>query len=81
MRRRREIRGPALRFPAFRSNKVYPPALAFACHAQDDNATATALLELVNISAHSLITQPKLAQAVYDSIPDSARQQIEKRDS
>ena len=81
MRRRREIGGPALRFPAFRSNKVYSPALAFACHAQDDNATATALFEFVNIPAHSLITQQKLAQAVYDSNPDSARQQIQRLDS
>ena len=58
------------------NNAVHPGELDI----KDDQPTAMKLFELVNLIAQSMITQPKEIKAVYESLPDGARQQIEKRD-
>jgi len=47
---------------------------------KDDKATVVRLLELVNLIAEQMISQPKHVKAMFDSLPDEQRQQIERRD-
>jgi len=48
---------------------------------KDDSKTTTKLFELVNIIADTMITQPKMIDDVYDSLPDTKLDEIKKRDS
>ncbi len=47
----------------------------------DDTDTARTLFSLVNVIAASLISAPKQAKEIFDSLPQSKLEQIEKRDS
>jgi hypothetical protein len=46
---------------------------------RDDQITAEQLFKLVNFIAEKMITEPKEIKEIYDKIPDSKKQQIEKR--
>ncbi len=48
---------------------------------RDDLETATALFSLVNAIAESLISIPKRAKEIFESLPEPKRQGIEQRDS
>ncbi|RWL45259.1 MAG: DUF4145 domain-containing protein [Mesorhizobium sp.] len=48
---------------------------------KDDRATAENLFSLVNLIADALISQPKHIDAMFDDLPEGARQAIEKRDA
>ncbi len=48
---------------------------------RDDIETAKALFKLVNLIAEKMITEPKEVEEIYNSLPESKRQEIEKRDS
>lgn len=48
---------------------------------RDDIDTAKALFKLVNLIAEKMITEPKEVEEIYNSLPESKRQAIEKRDS
>jgi uncharacterized protein DUF4145 len=58
------------------NNVVHPGQIDL----KDDQSTAFTLFQLVNRIADDRITQPKLTQALYDSLPQTARDAIEKRD-
>jgi hypothetical protein len=47
---------------------------------RDDRATAEKLFGLMNLIAEIMITQPKHVTAIYESLPESARKAIQKRD-
>jgi hypothetical protein len=47
----------------------------------DNPDTAIALFNLVNIITEAMITQPKMIESLYSSLPDEKRDQIEKRDN
>ena len=47
---------------------------------RDNAETAKALFKLVNLIAEKMITEPKEVEAIYDSLPDDKKQQIEERD-
>jgi hypothetical protein len=47
---------------------------------RDKPETAVHLCQLINIIADAMITQPKLIEELYAGLPESKRQQIEKRD-
>jgi len=47
----------------------------------DDIETAKALFKLVNLIAEKIITEKKEVEEIYNSLPESKRQEIEKRDS
>ncbi|HME26603.1 MAG TPA: DUF4145 domain-containing protein [Acetobacteraceae bacterium] len=47
----------------------------------DDRDTASRLFRLVNMIADAMITQPKHVDDFYDSLPESSKLQIEKRDT
>ncbi len=48
---------------------------------RDDVETATKLCNLINIIANAMITQPKEIDALYNTLPESKRDGIEKRDN
>lgn len=48
---------------------------------KDDTDTARTLFNLVNVIAASLISAPKQAKEIFDSLPQSKLEQIEKRDA
>jgi hypothetical protein len=48
---------------------------------RDDRDTVNKLFRLVNVIAEDRITRPKLAQEVYDMIPEGKRKAIEERDA
>ncbi|WP_341632073.1 DUF4145 domain-containing protein [Sphingomonas agri] len=48
---------------------------------RDDRATAVKLFELVNIIADKMISQPRAIDALYEDLPESKRQAIERRDA
>ncbi|MCB2198509.1 DUF4145 domain-containing protein [bacterium] len=48
---------------------------------EDDRETAEALFELVNIIAQDRISNPKRAKELFDKLPQSKKEQVEKRDS
>lgn len=48
---------------------------------RDDVETAKALFRLVNLIAEKMITEPKEVEEIYNSLPESKRQEIEKRDA
>lgn len=47
----------------------------------DSSDVADPLFELVNIIVDDLISKPSALRALYDGLPDGARQQIDRRDS
>lgn len=58
------------------NNQVHPGEL----DVRDNPETATTLFSLVNLIVESLITVPKKVTAVFDTLPDTAKQQIALRD-
>jgi hypothetical protein len=58
------------------NNAVHPGQIDLI----DDQDTAMVLFQLVNRIADDRLTQPKLTQALFNSLPQAARDAIEKRD-
>jgi hypothetical protein len=58
------------------NNAVHPGQIDL----RDDRDTADKLLSLVNLITDIMITQPKHVEAMYETIPESQRKQIEERD-
>jgi hypothetical protein len=48
---------------------------------RDDRPTAETLFDLVNLICEKMISEPKHVKAVYEKLPQSAREAIEKRDT
>lgn len=48
---------------------------------KDDIETAKALFKLVNLIAEKMITEPREVEEIYNSLPETKRQEIEKRDN
>jgi len=59
------------------NNAVHPGQIDL----KDNRQTAVKLFELLNIIAEAMITQPKQIDALYDVLPDDAKQAIIKRDA
>jgi hypothetical protein len=59
------------------NNAVHPGQMDL----KDNTETAIALFELVNMIVDVMITQPKKIDNIYDSIPQTAKEAIEKRDN
>lgn len=59
------------------NNAVHPGQIDL----RDDTATAEKLFGLVNLIAEIMITQPKHIASMFDSLPESARKAIERRDA
>lgn len=57
---------------------VHPGQIAFDV---DDKFTAETLMKLLNIITERLITEPKEIEGIFDSLPQSVKDSIEKRDS
>ena len=47
---------------------------------KDDPESAITLCQLINIIADTMITQSKMVESIYSSLPEEKREQIEKRD-
>jgi hypothetical protein len=58
------------------NNAVHPGEIDVA----DSHGVATTLFSLVNLIAYRMVSEPKAVQAAFESLPESARKQIEKRD-
>lgn len=58
------------------NNAVHPGQIDL----KDDRATAESLFSLVNLIAEIMISQPKHVESMYDNLPESAREAIERRD-
>ena len=56
---------------------VHPGQIAFDV---DDKATATMLMRLINIIVERMITEPNEIDSLYQELPESVRESIEKRD-
>ncbi|WP_345977991.1 DUF4145 domain-containing protein [Sulfurimonas sp. HSL3-7] len=48
---------------------------------KDDQEIANKLFDLINIIAHTMITQPKEIAALYETLPEAKKEGIEKRDN
>jgi len=48
---------------------------------RDKQETSVHLCRLINIIADAMITQPKLIKELYDGLPETKRDQIQKRDA
>ena len=59
------------------NNAVHPGQLDL----KDDRATCTALFDLVNITVDDRISQPKEVDALFDGLPQDAKEQITRRDA
>jgi hypothetical protein len=59
------------------NNQVHPGVL----DVRDNPAIALALFELVNLIVEDRIAQPKQIEALYAKLPETARKQIEERDT
>ena len=59
------------------NNAVHPGQIEL----KDDRATAEKLFGLVNLITEITISQPKHVGAMFDSLPEAAREAIEKRDN
>ena len=57
------------------NNAVHPGQIDL----RDDNAAALKLFDLVNLITDALISQPKHIEAMYDSLPQGAKDGIEAR--
>jgi hypothetical protein len=58
------------------NNAVHPGQIDL----RDDRATAESLFRLMNLIVEKTISEPKHVDELYDTLPDSARAAIEKRD-
>jgi Domain of unknown function (DUF4145) len=58
------------------NNAVHPGQIDLT----DDKATAVQLFRLVNLIAEEMISRPKHVKTMFDSLPETAKLQIEKRD-
>jgi hypothetical protein len=58
------------------NNAVHPGLIDL----KDDQITALALFNLVNLIVDFMIAQPKRVLELYDSLPEASRAAIEKRD-
>jgi hypothetical protein len=58
------------------NNAVHPGQINLS----DDRSTAQKLFILVNVIADTMITHPKHISALYESLPEEQRAQIERRD-
>ena len=58
------------------NNAVHPGEI----NLRDDRATAETLFKLLNLIADKMISEPKQVDEVYNSLPQSARDKIKKRD-
>ena len=56
---------------------VHPGQIAFDV---DDKSTAETLMKLLNIISERLITEPKEIDGIFDALPQSVKDSIEKRD-
>lgn len=56
---------------------VHPGQIAFDV---DDKSTAETLMKLLNIITERLISEPKEIEGIFDSLPQSVKDSIEKRD-
>lgn len=56
---------------------VHPGQISFDV---DDKATATMLMRLLNIIVDRMITEPKEIDSLYQGLPESVKESIEKRD-
>lgn len=56
---------------------VHPGQIAFDV---DDKSTAEMLMKLLNIITERLITEPKEIDGIFDALPQSVKDSIEKRD-
>lgn len=56
---------------------VHPGQISFDV---DDKATATMLMRLINIIVERMITEPNEIDSLYQGLPESVKQSIEKRD-
>ncbi len=56
---------------------VHPGQIAFDV---DDVSTAKVLMSLLNVIVSRMISEPKEIQELYDLLPDSVKESIEKRD-
>lgn len=59
------------------NNAVHPGQIDL----KDDPEIATTLFSLVNVIAEDRISRPNRIKKIYEGIPESAREEIEKRDS
>jgi len=59
------------------NNAVHPGTMDLA----DDNELVNKLFTLVNLIVEEMITKPKEIDALYGTLPEGARQAIDKRDS
>ena len=59
------------------NNAVHPGTIDL----RDDRETADKLLELVNLVADVMITQPRHIETMFDSLPDSQKEQVRRRDN
>jgi len=59
------------------NNAVHPGEIDL----RDDMPTTIMLFELVNMIVDTMITQPKKVDSLYNRIPQTAKNQIEKRDA
>jgi hypothetical protein len=56
---------------------VHPGQISFDV---DDKGTATMLMRLLNIIVERMITEPKEIDSLYQGLPESVKESIEKRD-
>lgn len=56
---------------------VHPGQIAFDV---DDKSTAETLMKLLNLITERLITEPKEIEGIFNSLPQSVKDSIEKRD-
>ncbi len=59
------------------NNAVHPGQIDL----KDDRETASKLFDLINLIAEVMITQPMQVEKLYDSLPASSKEQIDKRDN
>jgi hypothetical protein len=58
------------------NNAVHPGQMDL----KDDKQTATTLFNLINLIADAMITQPKHVEEVFQTLPQSSREEIARRD-
>ena len=59
------------------NNAVHPGQIAFDV---DDKTTAEMLMKLLNIITERMITEPKEIDNIFEALPETVKQSIEKRD-
>lgn len=59
------------------NNAVHPGQIALDV---DDKATAETLMKLLNITTEQLITEPKAIDEIFETLPETVKESIGKRD-